>query len=444
MFDNTIAIFGRLRVGLLSVAWVAALLQILTGDRFVWLVHIGLLAFVAFVALTLTRLRRDTVVILLVLVVVAWALFDHFPTDDEWIAGGRYVLIFTALLPTMALVRATASLMPSVHRAQQALAGLPESASTGGFHIAANIFGAVINTGALAILSAALPDDASEPQRRRAAEAALRGMVTAAAWSPFFVAFAIGQSFVGETAAWVAIAMGAVTSAVFALVSFRIFDRSFSFGQLKLALACLKPVLLRLSIVLGAVLSSALIFDFTAISAVVVVMPVLVLVQFARYPRQITPIMTEVDRSMKAIADDIMIIGSAMLIGFFALRTGAFTALVSSFYAGVIPGWFALTITPLAMMLFSVIGVHPVISSTALMAVFSGGHAAVEPALLMQAHLIGWGAGTMASVASLSVIMSTSLYRVPSRQLAFGPNLWSGFAYALVGGAVLSFINMAL
>ena len=35
------------------------------------------------------------------------------------------------------------------------------------------------------------------------------------------------------------------------------------------------------------------------------------------------------------------------------------------------------------------IGVHPVINSTALMAVFSGGHAEVEPALLMQAHLIG-------------------------------------------------------
>ena len=95
-------------------------------------------------------------------------------------------------------------------------------------------------------------------------------------------------------------------------------------------------------------------------------------------------------------------------------------------------------------MMLSVIGVHPVISSTALMAVFSGGHAEVELALLMQAHLIGWGAGTMSSVASLSVIMSTSLYRVPSRQLALGPNLWSGFAYAFIGGAVLSLINMAL
>jgi hypothetical protein len=444
MIDTIRSMLTRLRVGLLCAAWAAALLQVVTGTAFAWLVNAGVLAFVGFVVLTLTRLRRDTVLILLLLVLVAWALLDHFPTLDEWQAGGRYVLIFTALLPTMAMVRATAALMPSVHRTQDALASLPASASSGGFHLAANIFGAVINTGALAILSAALPAGASDQQRRRAAEAAVRGMVTAAAWSPFFVAFAIGQGFVGEVHAWIAIAMGVVSTALFALLSFPLLEREFSFGQLGLAIDCLKPVLLRLSIVLGAVLSAAILFDLTALSAVVVVMPLLVLVQFARYPDQIRPIIDGVSTSMKAIADDILIIGTAMLIGFFALRTGAFTALVSSFYDGIIPGWFALMATPLAMMVLSVIGVHPVISSTALMAVFSGGHADVNPAVLMQAHLIGWGAGTMSSIASLSVIMCASLFRVPSRHLALGPNLWAGFAYAGVGGALLSLVNMLI
>jgi hypothetical protein len=175
-----------------------------------------------------------------------------------------------------------------------------------------------------------------------------------------------------------------------------------------------------------------------------VVMPLLVLVQFVRYPDQIRPIASEVGNGMKAIADDILIIGAAMLIGFFAMRTGAFTAFVASFYSGVITGWFALIVTPLAMMVLSVVGVHPVISSTALLAVFSGGHADAHPALLMQAHLIGWGAGTMSSIASLSVIMCASLYNIPSRRLAVGPNLWAGFGYAGVGGLILSLINMML
>jgi len=134
----------------------------------------------------------------------------------------------------------------------------------------------------------------------------------------------------------------------------------------------------------------------------------------------------------------------AMLIGYFATRTGAFTALVSSFYDGVIPGWFALVVTPLGMMLASVVGVHPVISSTAFLAVFSGGHADVHPALLMQAHLIGWGAGTMSSVASLSVITSASLFGVRSRDLVLGTNLWTALFYAMIGGAALCAVNIMI
>ena len=259
---------------------------------------------------------------------------------------------------------------------QDALAQLPASASSGGLHLAANIFGGIINTGALAILSAAIPKDADDQRRQLAAEAALRGMVTAAAWSPFFVAFAIGQGFVGK-ANWIAIGIGGVTAILFAAISLPLLNRSFSGGHYGLFI-CLKPVLMRLLLVLGAVLGSALLFDFTALSAVVVVMPVLVLVQFIRYPVQIKPIIENTASSMRNIADDILIISMAMLIGYFATRTGAFTALVTSFYDGVIPGWFALIMTPLGMMLASVVGVHPVISSTAFLAVFSGGHADVH------------------------------------------------------------------
>ena len=73
---------------------------------------------------------------------------------------------------------------------------------------------------------------------------------------------------------------------------------------------------------------------------------------------------------------------------------------------------------------------------------FSAGHADVHPALLMQAHLIGWGAGTMSSIASLSVITGASLFRVRSRDLVLGANLWTALAYALCGGAILCFVNI--
>ena len=430
------------RLVLLCSAWLAALTQVVFGSASHAWINIGVIGFAGFVILTLPRLRRDTVLVLLLLVVVGWFLLDQRPNANEWWSAGRYVLIFAALLPTMALVRATASTMPSVRRTQQSLAQLPASASASGFHFAANIFGSVINTGSLAILSAAVPPDADAERRRLAAESALRGMVTAAAWSPFFIAFAIGQTFTDKANSWISLGIGVVTTILFALVSLPVLTKSFSVARLSSALGCLKPVTMRLIIVLGMVLAVAIIFDFTALSAVVVVMPLLVAVQFFRHPRKISTILTETKNSMIATADDILIISMAMLIGYFAIRTGAFSALVTSFYDDVIPGYVAIILTPLGMMLASVVGVHPVISSTAMLAVFSGGHADAHPALLMQAHLIGWGAGTMSSVASLSVITCANLFKVPSRQLVLGPNLLTALAYALVGGIVLSVVNL--
>ena len=447
-------LISNVRLILLCIAWIAALLQVListpsTNLEFnnfpnIAVINLGVCAFVGFAILTIISLRRDSIFILALLIFVCWALVDHFPDASEWAKAGRYVLIFAALLPTLALVRATASLMPSVHHTQVALARLPASATSGGFHLAANIFGGVINTGALALLSVAVPKNANKARRKIAAEAALRGMVTAAAWSPFFIAFAIGQGFVGQKHSWTAIAIGSATAFLFAAVSIPLFNRSFSLSQLGLTLFCLKPILFRLSIVLGVVLSSAFLFDFTALSAVVIMMPVLVLVQFIRYPEQIKAIIGDTATNMRTIADDILIISMAMLVGYFATSTGAFTALFNSHFDGAIPGWFALIATPFGMMLASVFGVHPVISSTLFLAVFSGGHADVHPALLMQAHLIGWGAGTMSSVASLSVIMGATLFRVRSRDLVLGVNLFAAFCYALVGGILLSFVNIMI
>ena len=64
------------------------------------------------------------------------------------------------------------------------------------------------------------------------------------------------------------------------------------------------------------------------------------------------------------------------------------------------------------------------------------------PALLVQAHLIGWGTGTMSSVASLSVISCAGLYGVPTRKLVFGQNLVIAFIYAIGGGLFLSLLNL--
>jgi len=69
------------------------------------------------------------------------------------------------------------------------------------------------------------------------------------------------------------------------------------------------------------------------------------------------------------------------------------------------------------------------------------GPAEIHPALLMQAHLVGWAGGTMSSVASLSILTSSNMFQVESRELAFGPNLLTAVIFSLSAGLLLSFVN---
>ena len=65
------------RLVLFCSAWLAALIQVVFGPPSHAWVDIGAIGFAGFVILTLPRLRRDTVLILLVLVLVGGFLLDH-------------------------------------------------------------------------------------------------------------------------------------------------------------------------------------------------------------------------------------------------------------------------------------------------------------------------------------------------------------------------------
>ncbi|MDA7792281.1 hypothetical protein N8979_00530 [bacterium] len=429
------------RLVLLVTAWAAALLTVMFGQILAGLTLGGVFCFGLFTVLTVPRLRRDSILILAVLLGVTALLLPGIPDGDVVLAAGEYVLIFAALLPTMALVKATAMTMPSVHKSQANLAALPTAASAGGFQLTAHFFGGIINTGSFAILSAVLPPDSPLADRRAGAEAAIRGMVTSAAWSPFFVGFAVGQSFVEPHYAWMAIGIGVVTATLFSALSLPTINREFTLRQLRLALLCLRPVASRLAFVFAVVIILALVFKLTALAAVVSAMPWLVLLQMIRQRGKITQIMRETRAALTNIADDLIIISAAMMVAFLVSNYNNINEMVQVLYPDMLPGWVALIATPMVMTLASVFGVHPVISSTALLTIFSGGGADVHPALLVQAHLIGWGAGTMSSVASLSVISCAGLYNVPSAKLVFGQNMITAFAYAFGGGLFLTGLN---
>ena len=172
-------------------------------------------------------------------------------------------------------------------------------------------------------------------------------------------------------------------------------------------------------------------------------MPVLVLIQIIRRSQFTGTILSDTRQSMRSMADDLVVISAAMILGWLVTRTGAISIILEFLPAETFPGWFALISTPVVMMLGSVVGIHPVITATVLLSLFSGSGSSSNPALLMSSHLIGWAAGTMSSIASLSVITCTTLYRVPGRDLALGVNMVTALLLALGGGSLLAVINAA-
>ena len=394
-----------------------------------------------FFVLTFSRLKKESFTIIIILVVVAFFLLDQFPSFEDFLSAGRFTLVFAALLPTMTLVRSASLKVKRVKNSQELLRNLPTSISTSGFQIASHFFGSVINTGTFSILSAALPENSDKNYRKAIAEACLRGMNTSATWSPFFVAFAVGQAFIDKTNSWIAMACGILVGMLFNLVSLPVFAYGSTLNKIKYSLACLSPVFPLLTIIMFSVLSVSLFFDFTALSAVVLVMPMLIVIYLFFNLKNFSEIYSNTKSWLLNSSDDITVICIAMLVGYLISRSNSindyFLLLDSAFF----PAWSLLAVTPLIITVFSFMGIHPVITSTIALSLLTTAQIDIHPALLMQAHLVGWAAGTMSSVASLSILTCSNLFQVESRKLAFGPNLLTAVIFSLSSGVLLSFVN---
>ena len=81
---------NAIRFALLCAVWMVALIQIVAGEHTVALSNIGVVIFVVFGLLTLPKMRRDSLIILVLLGFVAWLLLDHMPSPLEYISDLCY------------------------------------------------------------------------------------------------------------------------------------------------------------------------------------------------------------------------------------------------------------------------------------------------------------------------------------------------------------------
>tara|TARA_Y100000739_G_scaffold126672_1_gene109190 strand:- start:2663 stop:3184 length:522 start_codon:yes stop_codon:yes gene_type:complete len=173
-------------------------------------------------------------------------------------------------------------------------------------------------------------------------------------------------------------------------------------------------------------------------------MPILIVLYFVPNPKELKFIFTNTIFTMRKNIDDIVIISLAMMIGFLITNSDNNNFSFEIFNIQNTPEFLIFIIIPLVMCLFSIICIHPVISSTLLLTVFSSDIFEINHALLMQAHLIGWCTGTLSSVASLTVITCSNLFNVPSLKIAFGENLFVVILFSIFGGGILGILNIII
>ena len=113
-------------------------------------------------------------------------------------------------------------------------------------------------------------------------------------------------------------------------------------------------------------------------------------------------------------------------------------------FDGTLEIWQIIWILPALVWFCSIFGVHPVISSAPLLALFSPHLTAFESMFVMQAHMIGWSTGTMSSISSMSVITVAEQFKLRPAQLAFGPNIIASGGLAIFGGGFWAFIYYLL
>jgi hypothetical protein len=431
-----LSVLDSVKVILALICWALSLPLILSLTDIEAVANIALTIFFGILLLSSMRLRLQSVIILLALLFIGWIILPELPSIDQLRKAGSFVLIFACLLPTLTLVRATALTMPSVMKTQRLLGQLPAKNSASGLQLASHVLGGVTNIGAFALIAASLPQTAGRERRRVAAEAALRGRNGAVLWSPFFISFAVADIYLPAGISFGAIMLGLITAVCFFLVTSALAAPAGARFAVLDAMQPLQPIIPRLLIAVSAVIMMSVTTGFTALLAVVTTMPILCVLQMCRRPLKASQIAQTFWSLQKGSGDELVIISMSMIIASLAADTTSLSVILDSLFGQAPAIWLMIWGLPVLVWMASVFGVHPVISAAPLLAYFAPSLSVFDAIFIMQAHMIGWAAGTMTSFSSLSVVLVGELFRLPTSILSAGRNLWASGGLAFVGGGL--------
>ncbi|WP_436640790.1 hypothetical protein [Microbaculum sp. FT89] len=360
-------------------------------------------------------------------------------------------LVLAAFVPSAHLLRSVAESDQRVRRFRDLLGDADPGARPAWLLVGSNLLGSVLTVGAVAVLSPVFADRSQPSLRRNDAVSVVAGTALALTWSPFFVAMAVVSSFLPDVPLWAAILMGLGLSALglaITLVLLRtpkpLRTAARAAGALRgfvplIAIAGLAVVLLRLS------------GDLSTLAAACVTMPplcallVVTRAQSVREgARQIPEVLRYTAQRIRNIGAEVGILALAFMLGLVVRSSPAVSDAVAASGLAHAPGLLILFIVPLGMIGAGMLSVHPIVSASLMLAVFSGQNTGVSDLALMGATLVGWSASAMLSFSGLLLMVTTSLGDVPRSQLIFGRNILVALIFATLGALVLALLNRTI
>ncbi len=412
----------RLLAALLSILWALGVGSILLpGPLIAFLAGAGMLVFLipAFLFARLPTLAVSG----LLLGAAATLAIAYDATPSLW-RGLERSILFTAFLPTLSLLRASARGDARLEAYRARVEQVPTLRRPAWIVSGSFVLASVLSVGASAIFAPLLRQDASDDERIAQARANVCGAGLAIIWSPFFIALAVVSDFLPRVPLAGLIAAGALIGFAGMLLGTKIYAPSQPLIRLGEALAALKsfaPPILLITVLVVVVRATT---QLSTIETMLLILPVLCLLRIATRPGgDFRRAGDDVWTGMMRMRDDIAVVSAAMIFGTVLTTTPWMADLGPMSFLADAPVGLLMLGTILLMAAIGFLGVQPLVTGTICLVVLTGLDLGVSDLAIGLTVLVGWSMSAILSLSSLVVRVTAGQYGVYPERLVVGRNL---------------------
>lgn len=430
----------RVSASLLTVVWLLELSNLASPSRL--LSAFGIVGLLAFVLLALIRASAHIRVLFAGVGGLAVSIAAMKSDTMLLVAGLERAQVFGAFLPSVLLLRATVENSPRIASLREGIDALNGQARENWMLCGSHALGFVLNVGTMGILVPFIGRDVSASERVALAAASVRGVGTAAMWSPFFVSLGFVSHLVPSVELWEAMALGAGLAFIGLVLSWWMFTPTLGVAGFLMSTRKLLPLGAPTVVIVGTILVVATTLSLSGPAAVAVGVPLLCAghLVFSGQARA-TQVARDTLRSYGRLADEMIIIVGAVVLGTVIARMPEAAEIAMSLIPAFLSGAALIVTLMLVLIASGLAGLHPMIGATILVPMLTGDNFGVCDVVLVETAVFAWGLSAIVAIWTLPVAVASSMFGVPLRSLATGRPLRFAAVHVMAAAAYLSAAN---